>query len=109
MKYYKIYFLVVGFIFFTDNLYAKDYEYNGRCSANMTFFESCLDKEFNMYDKELNRIYKYFIKASPHENLKKAEALWVRFKEADCNYVAGEVNGGLEYQFEKVVFLFRMV
>lgn len=49
------------------------------------------------YDKELNDLYRGFLKNSPHKELKKIEALWIRFKEADCDYIASEVHGGQYY------------
>jgi uncharacterized protein YecT (DUF1311 family) len=82
-------------------LYAKKYEYSGYCASknHINDFEHCLDKELAKYDKELNDLYRGFLKRSPHERLKKIEVMWINFKEADCDYMAREVQGGLEFQF----------
>ena len=95
MNFYRIVFLICLF-FMTMHVQAKRYEYNGKCRFNgyMEDFEQCLNKELAMYDRELNNIYKSF---NPNKNLKKAEALWVKFKEADCDYMANEVNEGREF------------
>lgn len=100
MKFYKICFVVCLFSV-TLQLFAINYEYSGQCrSDNITeSFESCLDKELAMYDKELNELYSRFLKRGPHKDLKKIELLWIKYKEADCSYMAREVNGGLQYQF----------
>jgi uncharacterized protein YecT (DUF1311 family) len=96
MKLNGIYFLI-GIFFIPNNLYAKKYEYMGSCKfhGSMGVFEECLDKELTTYDKELNTLYKALPKT---KDLKNAERLWIKFREADCNYMAKEVHEGKAYQ-----------
>lgn len=98
MKLYKIYFLIVSFLVSID-LNAENYEYKGPCTSSIykSNFDKCLDEELALYDKELNKLYRNFFKNSSHEKLKKIEALWIKFKEADCDYMASEVHGGQYY------------
>lgn len=100
MKLYRIVFLAVLFCM-SININAKTLEYNGNCASkdHVNDFESCLDKELAKYNKELNDVYRDFFKRSPHEKLKKIEILWIKFKEADCAYIASEVQGGYEFPF----------
>ena len=99
MKFYKICFSV-GLLCVSFHLHAKGYEYIGNCTFNgyMDEFEHCLDKELAIYDKELNNLYRSFFKRGPQKKLRKIEQLWIKFKEADCDYMAREVNEGLEFQ-----------
>lgn len=99
MKFYKICFLVCLFCV-SFHLYAKKYEYSGNCRFNgyMDDFEHCLDKDLAMYDKELNNLYRNILKKGPHVNLRKIEKIWIKFKDADCDYMASEVNEGMAYQ-----------
>ena len=100
MEFYRVSFLVMLFSV-SFHSHAKKLEYNGPCAskAYMNHFENCLDKELAKYDKELNDLYRGFFKRSPHEKLKKIERLWIKFKEADCDYIASEVQGGYEFPF----------
>ena len=99
MKFYKIYFLVCIFLMI-NQLHAKKYEYNGPCvfKGYTKIFEQCLDQELMMYDEKLNDLYKSLFQQVPNKHLKKAELLWIKFKEADCEYMAYEVNEGKEFQ-----------
>jgi uncharacterized protein YecT (DUF1311 family) len=98
MNIYKVLFLIC-FFFMTFYVHAKEYEYSGNCKFNgyMEDFEHCLNRELTRYDRKLNDIYRSFFKKKPDKNLKKAEELWVKFKEADCHYMASEVNEGREF------------
>lgn len=100
MKFYRKTVVVLS-LFFSAHLYANQLEYNGECAskAHIYDFEPCLDKELAKYDKELNEAYRAFFRGSPDEELKKIELLWVKFKEADCSYIANEVQGGYEFPF----------
>ncbi len=100
-------FFLMGFFSLSLPLYAKKYEYSGDCtsSKNIQNLEDCLDKELALYDKELNILYKHLLEPSD-DHLKEVEKLWVKFKEADCKYMAYEVNEGKEFQFiEKVCLI----
>lgn len=84
-------------------LYAKTYEYQGSCSSDLDpdAFEACLSKELSYYDSILNKMYKESLKTGTKkelELLKNAERLWMKFRDADCDFMAFAVNGGLEYQ-----------
>jgi uncharacterized protein YecT (DUF1311 family) len=96
MKLYKVCFLISLFLVFT-NVYAEKYEYTGTCNLHnfMEVFDECLDKELATYDKELNVLYNKLYKT---KYLKKAERFWIKFREADCDYMARSVNEGKEYQ-----------
>lgn len=98
MKFYKICLLVVLF-FISTYLNARSYEYSGHCTSKVykNNFEECLNGELALYDKKLNNLYKSFFKRSTNKELKKIEALWIQFKEADCQYMATEVHGGQYY------------
>lgn len=78
---------------------AESYEYKGRCSLVEAplEFDDCLEKELSSYDSELNEIYNVLQKKSRNKNLIKAELSWIKFRDADCNYIALEVNEGLFY------------
>jgi len=99
MKLYKKIFLLF-FIFEASSLYASNYEYSGSCRflGYMDEFEICLNKELANYDKKLNKLYRTLYSRSHNQNLKKIEGLWIKFKEADCSFIAKEVHGGLYYQ-----------
>lgn len=90
---------MIALLSLSSYLWANEYEYNGQCKGYKNNFEDCLDKELAKYDKELNDIYKSFLKDGPHKELIKVEQLWVKYKEADCSYMAKEVHGSLYYQF----------
>lgn len=100
MKYSRQIILILALCIFAP-LYANQLAYNGECGlkGHDDNIEICLDKELARYDKELNELYSAFFKRSPHEELKKVELLWVKFKEADCSYVAKEVHGGYYFPF----------
>lgn len=55
---------------------------------------SCLDNELKRYDTELSRLY---IPVSGDNLLKKAEYSWIKFKDADCNYIASKISKSKEY------------
>jgi uncharacterized protein YecT (DUF1311 family) len=84
---------------FSTSTHAQSHEYNGNCKfiGDSDIFEHCLKKELATYDNELNNLYKTYFKNTSNERLKKVELLWVKFKEADCNFMAYEVNEGKEY------------
>lgn len=99
MKPFAFYFSLFSMIS-TSYLYANKYEYTGTCkfNGNMNIFEYCLDKELSNYDRELNNLYKDIYKKTSNKRLKNAELIWIKFKEADCTYIAYEVNEGSEFQ-----------
>lgn len=99
MKYSSVIFLIL--ICVTSNYAsAKQCEYKGNCKFNGSSydFEDCLKAELKNYDSELNRIYNTRYKVDGNNDYKKNELLWIKFKEADCDYMASRVNGGVEYQ-----------
>lgn len=84
---------------FSTFAHAQNYEYSGNCkfAGDSDIFEYCLKNELAKYDRELNRLYRTYFKNMSNKNLKKVELLWVKFKDADCHYMAHEVNAGKEY------------
>lgn len=95
---------VVCFLSVSLCSYAKNYEYQGNClfQGDPYVFEACLAKELSFYDSILNKLYKAQLKVGTKEELKlqkKAEQLWIKFRDADCEFMASVVNEGLEYQF----------
>lgn len=96
----------LGFIFCVtfflniNCLYSEKSYYKGDCIYHQGFddLDTCLNKELTEYDKDLNVLYRKLTVSPVNKNkLKKAEMLWIKFKEADCDYMASEVNGGKEY------------
>lgn len=89
-------------IFVSENLFAyTKYEYTGECRfvSYSKEFQDCLDKEFIKYDRELNAVYQQLFKHYPNVGLRTVEEAWVKFKEADCAYMAREVDRGIFYPF----------
>jgi len=99
MKLYKVLFLTAFFIQSTL-LYANKFEYSGSCKLNADIyaFEDCLSKELAECDKQLNALYGKLFKKSHDGALIKSEALWIKFKEADCVFMASAVNEGKYFQ-----------
>jgi uncharacterized protein YecT (DUF1311 family) len=81
-------------------MYSKTYQYEGSCGFQGGYIEisSCLEQELKHYDKELNRLYKQHNTSGSNNKLKTAEILWIKFAEADCEYIAFQVNGGAQYE-----------
>ena len=95
MKLKQIY--LFGVLFCLNScLMAQNYDYSGKCKFEyyMLNFEKCLTEELIKYDKQLNDEYK---KLAPNKDLRAVESLWVKFKEADCDYIATKVNEGKYY------------
>ena len=102
------FFYLVSLVLLSTQLYAKEVEYTGKCKFNgyMEKFIDCLEKELASYDKELNELYVSTMKEFPSSTLRKSEKLWVKFKVADCGYIAAEVYSGREYQpIEKICLI----
>lgn len=100
MKKYYIFFIIVIF-FNTKSLNANKYDYKGDCVCHPIYsgLKECLDKELDEYDKKLNYLYKKLYTGVSDNKLKNTEKLWIKFKEADCDYIASEVEQGKVYVY----------
>jgi len=59
----------------------------------------CVTAEFGVQDGRLNTVYRKLMRmfaneAKRAEALRAAQKLWVQFRDANCNYVASEAEGG---------------
>ncbi|MDP3269774.1 MAG: lysozyme inhibitor LprI family protein [Legionella sp.] len=95
----KIYSFFLLFMIISNNTYSKKLEYSGSCKFQgyMDRLITCLDKELENYDKELNLLYKKEFDRFRNNRLKNTELIWIKFREADCEYIAYEVNEGLQF------------
>lgn len=80
-----------------DGIHSKEFE---TCQINSkgTTVEDiqCLEQEFDRQDKQLNSAYRQLIARSSglsKANLQKAERSWIKFRDAQCEFVYGR-NGG---------------
>lgn len=82
------------------HLHAKQYEYTGSCKFKgyTESFKHCLESELLLNDTKLNKIYNNLFKKNRNIAFKQSEVSWIKFKESDCDFVAGAVNGGLDFQ-----------
>ncbi|HTQ99014.1 MAG TPA: lysozyme inhibitor LprI family protein [Candidatus Acidoferrum sp.] len=96
-----------------------DYKKSSECNANQTSINRCARDEFEYYDKIVNDLlqkqidylkihdeYKIRVNFNPADDrlkfLKNSQEVWVRYRDADCLYMAGpkESSGsiwGLNY------------
>ncbi|MGB4984396.1 MAG: lysozyme inhibitor LprI family protein [Erysipelotrichaceae bacterium] len=94
---------MIFFLLNIDCSYSQKFSYKGDCVYHPDFdctdncLSDCIDKELNDFNLKLNSLYKELHAKDSHSKLKKAEQLWIKFKEADCDYMASEVNGGKLY------------
>lgn len=54
-------------------------------------------EEYQKVDKELNKVYKQLTsKLEPHQKklLVESQRQWIKFRDADCDFVASEFEGG---------------
>lgn len=63
--------------------------------------EQCLQDNLDASDKDLNSAYSKLtatMTAAQKESLKKAQKLWISFRDADCEHEASSHEGGSGYQ-----------
>ncbi len=82
-------------LFFITKTFAFD------CNNAMTTMDinSCMNKEFERIEKELNQVYKRQMKSLSTDTetktaLRNAQRLWIKFREADCEAVIMPSKGG---------------
>ena len=99
MKFLSVSIFII-FCVISNYASSKQYEYDGNCKFNGSIydFDDCLNTELAIYDKELNKVYNENYKLFGDKDYKKTELLWVKFKEADCSYMAKNVNEGTGYK-----------
>lgn len=58
----------------------------------------CLSEEFNIVDKELNRVYQEVLKKYPKykKKLVESELAWIKFRDFECKFQALSYEGGTE-------------
>jgi len=68
---------------------------------NSERLNSCLGDAFSKSDGELNFVYKKIRSKLTNDEkllLKKAQVLWLSFRDASCDFEASSVDGGTAYQ-----------
>ena len=66
-------------------------------AQTQTDMNICWGKEYKAADAQLNAVYREFTsKLSPEERaqLKTAQLAWLKFRDANCEFVADEYKGG---------------
>jgi uncharacterized protein YecT (DUF1311 family) len=69
------------------------------CEGEGTQFEAtqCAGREYKKADAELNRVYQQVLKqedAGGQARLKAAQLAWLKFRDTECEYEAGDYLGG---------------
>lgn len=92
MKFYKVYWIIISLIIVFP-LHSDQYGYEGHCiSEPFNNLKKCLDKELAESDKKLNKVYNYSFKDFPHKNLIKVQLMWIKYRDADCDFIAEQVD-----------------
>jgi uncharacterized protein YecT (DUF1311 family) len=78
---------------------AQDHKKPDPCANAQTQLEMnmCWGKEYQAADAQLNAVYKQFTsKLNPEETaqLKTAQLAWIKFRDANCEFVADKYKGG---------------
>ena len=99
IKYIVIFLLLNSCVGFT-----RTNEYEGNCRYGKSYLDAnydglcrCLENELNIYEKKLNKIYKYYSVKEKNKKLDEVELLWKEFKKKDCIFWESEVMGGHIY------------
>ncbi len=77
----------------------KPQQQSPRCEDAETQFEmtQCAGREYRAADAELNRVYQQVTRqedAAGRARLKAAQLAWLKFRDAECEYEAGDYIGG---------------
>ena len=69
------------------------------CAGEGTQFEAtqCAGREYKKADAELNRVYQQVLRqedAGGQARLKTAQLAWLKFRDTECEYEAGDYIGG---------------
>lgn len=68
---------------------------------NSEKLNACLGDAFSRHDSDLNSVYKKIRSKLTNDEkllLKKAQVLWLSFRDASCDFEASSVDGGTAYQ-----------
>lgn len=89
--------IILYLIFFNYLTYASDSKID--CDNAYTQFDMnyCANEDFKKADKELNQLYQEILKYTSEEEtnlLKKSQNLWIKLRDADCEFGSFQVREG---------------